>query len=285
METSIGNETSAGSHDFYLPEITDSLFVSKGIYPNFVDLWLNGEKLVRGVDYDAASGSTRITISAQTLQNKALKTGVNTIAAEFRDGGAANFAKDDDPKNALKRTAQNFRLDKTDADGGNGGGGHSHGSSDDGDDAGNGAGKGVTISGYLVDGSGNPISGMTVELHSTPRTTVTAQNGFFRFTNVEFGQHELFAKDSSGNILASKKFELRSGKTVGFAGNVLSAPAGSAVVMTVKVADGNMTFSNVRRGNPQTGDHANTAMWLLLMAGSCAVLAGLAAYRKRRSAR
>lgn len=285
LETSIGNETSAGSHDFYLPEITDSLFVSKGIYPNFVDLWLNGEKLVRGVDYDAASGSTRITISAQTLQNKALKTGVNTIAAEFRDGGAANFAKDNDPKNALKRTAQNFRLDKTDADGGNGGGGHSHGSSDDGDDAGNGAGKGVTISGYLVDGSGNPISGMTVELHSTPRTTVTAQNGFFRFTNVEFGQHELFAKDSSGNILASKKFELRSGKTVGFAGNVLSAPAGSAVVMTVKVADGNMTFSNVRRGNPQTGDHANTAMWLLLMAGSCAVLAGLAAYRKRRSAR
>lgn len=285
LETSIGNETSAGSHDFYLPEITDSLFVSKGIYPNFVDLWLNGEKLVRGVDYDAASGSTRITISAQTLQNKALKTGVNTIAAEFRDGGAANFAKDNDPKNALKRTAQNFRLDKTDADGGNGGGGHSHGSSDDGDDAGSGAGKGVTISGYLVDGSGNPISGMTVELHSTPRTTVTAQNGFFRFTNVEFGQHELFAKDSDGNILASKKFELRSGKTVGFAGNVLSAPAGSAVVMTVKVADGNMTFSNVRRGNPQTGDHANTAMWLLLMAGSCAVLAGLAAYRKRRSAR
>ena len=114
---------------------------------------------------------------------------------------------------------------------------------------------------------------------------MTAQNGFFRFTNVEFGQHELFAKDSSGNILASKKFELRSGKTVGFAGNVLSAPAGSVVVMTVKVADGNMTFSNVRRGNPQTGDHANTAMWLLLMAGSCAVLAGLAAYRKRRSAR
>ena len=285
LETSIGNETSAGSHDFYLPEITDSLFVSKGIYPNFVDLWLNGEKLVRGVDYDAASGSTRITISAQTLQNKALKTGVNTIAAEFRDGGAANFAKDNDPKNALKRTAQNFRLDKTDADGGNGGGGHSHGSSDDGDDAGSGAGKGVTISGYLVDGSGNPISGMTVELHSTPRTTVTAQNGFFQFTNVEFGQHELFAKDSDGNILASKKFELRSGKTVGFSGNVLSAPAGSAVVMTVKVANGNMTFSNVRRGNPQTGDHANTAMWLLLMAGSCAVLAGLAAYRKRRSAR
>lgn len=285
LETSIGNETSAGSHDFYLPEITDSLFVSKGIYPNFVDLWLNGEKLVRGVDYDAASGSTRITISAQTLQNKALKTGVNTIAAEFRDGGAANFAKDNDPKNALKRTAQNFRLDKTDADGGNGGGGHSHGSSDDGDDAGNGAGKGVTISGYLVDGSGNPISGMTVELHSTPRTTVTAQNGFFRFTNVEFGQHELFAKDSSDNILASKKFELRSGKTVGFAGNVLSAPAGSAVVMTVKVANGNMTFFNVRRGNPQTGDHANTAMWMLLMAGSCAVLAGLAVYRKRRSAR
>ena len=34
-------------------------------------LWLNGEKLVRGVDYTSVSGSTRITIKSQTLQEKA----------------------------------------------------------------------------------------------------------------------------------------------------------------------------------------------------------------------
>ena len=85
-----------------LTELTDQLFVSTGAYREFIDFWLNGEKLVEGKDYTKEEGSTRITIRSQTFKEKADKNGVNTIAAEFRVGG--------DTGNALKRTAQNFRI-------------------------------------------------------------------------------------------------------------------------------------------------------------------------------
>ena len=212
LSTPIGMETTPGSYDFYLAEIADSLFVSEGTFNEFIDLWLNGQKLVKGVDYTAESGSTRITISAQTLQNKAAQSGNNTIAAEFRVDGDIN--KD------LRRTAQNFRLDN--AGNGNSGGGSSSGGSGS-----SSAARGVTISGYLVDANNAPLSGMTVELHSTPRTTVTDADGFFQFRDVEFGWHNLYVKDGNGNLLASRGFELREDRAVTLSGDVVTAPAGS----------------------------------------------------------
>ena len=79
------------------------MFVSNGEFDEFVDLWLNGEKLIEGQDYTKEAGSTRITIQSQTFEDKANSDGSNTIAAEFRVDGDSN--------NELRRTAQNFRLD------------------------------------------------------------------------------------------------------------------------------------------------------------------------------
>ncbi len=44
-------------------------FRIEGVLPEFQDLWLDGEKLIRGTDYDAESGSTKATIYAQTFKN------------------------------------------------------------------------------------------------------------------------------------------------------------------------------------------------------------------------
>lgn len=97
----IGAKT-GNSHEFVLENIEeDQLFVSNGSYGEFVDLWLNGEKLEEGIDYDSESGSTKITIKSQTFENKADKDGTNTIAMEFRN---------DD--NEVNRTAQNFNIKK-----------------------------------------------------------------------------------------------------------------------------------------------------------------------------
>lgn len=97
-----------------LPDIVevreDQIFWSKGTYANFVDFWLDGKKLTRGVDYFAEEGSTKITISSETIEDAG--EGEHTIAAEFRDGGADN---EDSP---LKRTAQNYTLDLPDSGGG-----------------------------------------------------------------------------------------------------------------------------------------------------------------------
>ncbi|MBS6722585.1 MAG: hypothetical protein KH268_06260 [Clostridiales bacterium] len=92
-----------GTHDYVVTSIEDTVFRSEGVLEEFEGLWLNGEKLVEGVDYTAESGSTKITVNAQTLDGKSNRDGTNTIAAEFRTN--------DDSGNKLKRTAQNYRLD------------------------------------------------------------------------------------------------------------------------------------------------------------------------------
>ena len=77
----------------------DQLMVSQGVYGEFVDLWLDGEKLTPGVDYTSESGSTRITIFAQTLTTNKTE-GTHTLGAEFRTAD----------NNTLKRAAQNYIL-------------------------------------------------------------------------------------------------------------------------------------------------------------------------------
>ena len=107
IETPLGKESTEGSYDFVVTSTRDQLFVSAGTIDEFVDFWLNGEKLTDGVDYEKESGSTRITIKSQTFKNKTV-SGANTIAAEFRVDG--------DRDKELKRTAQNFRLDLSGGD-------------------------------------------------------------------------------------------------------------------------------------------------------------------------
>ncbi len=79
----------------------DQKLVSDGEYSEFIDLWLNGEKLQQGEDYTVEEGSTIIIISKEILQ--ALETdSTNTIAAEFRVGGTLD--------GELKCSAQNFMI-------------------------------------------------------------------------------------------------------------------------------------------------------------------------------
>ena len=85
-----------------VPDITfdsyeDQLMISQGVYDEFVDIFLDGVKLQPGVDYVSESGSTRITIKGQTLNN--FGEGTHTLGLEFR-------TKD----NILKRAAQNYRV-------------------------------------------------------------------------------------------------------------------------------------------------------------------------------
>lgn len=77
-------------------------FVSQGAFNYFIDLWLDGEKLVDGVDYTKEEGSTRITIRTQTLASRG--SGTHTAAFEFREG--------DKVTGTLKKAAQNYTVTK-----------------------------------------------------------------------------------------------------------------------------------------------------------------------------
>ena len=76
---------------------------SNGAFANFKDIYLDGVKLVEGTDYTKSEGSTRVTISSQTL--KASKVaGVHTLGMEFREGTT------EISEGTLKKAAQNYYL-------------------------------------------------------------------------------------------------------------------------------------------------------------------------------
>lgn len=95
------------------------LFRSEGTFGDFVAFFLDGKKLVKGTDYDADEGSTRITIRAQTFKNAG--NGTHTIAAEFRAGGQAD--------GEMKKTAQNVTVTGSSNSGGGGSSGGNYESS------------------------------------------------------------------------------------------------------------------------------------------------------------
>lgn len=284
--------TDIGGYDFVLEERGDQLFRSEGELSQFVALWLNGEKLVQGQDYEAESGSTKVVIYAQTFENKANQEGYNTLAAEFRllDTDSLSF---EDSTNELRKTAQNFRLEYTGSGGntgGNSGGntGGNTGGTNGGANGGSGSGNSqnqaatVTCSFNFVDADGNPASGLSIELRSTPRKGTTSAGGRVSYSNVEMGEHTLSVLDESGNAIASKTFTLKAGSKFSANGDELTVVSGSTVSIPVTYDGSTLTFGNaVQDSEPQTGDTTQLELYAAVLA-VCAVGLGAAVTLLRR---
>lgn len=270
----VGKETSSGSNDFVLTRKGNQLFVSAGPYHEFIDFWLNGQKLVEGEDYTKESGSTRITVRAQTFANKADAEGTNTFAAEFRTAG--------DSRDNLRRTAQNFRINFK-----KGSGSKSRSGSE---------GKivvttatvssNVSFAMRLVNPAGLPLSGLTIEVHSTPKVSQTNQNGMATFYDVESGTHTLFVKDKDGNILASTNFEILFGDMAKLQNTQLTVKSGSRFTLDTQLEGNVLTFVNLQEGDAyrilsaDTSDNTNIAIWFVLMFVSGGI--GFNIYRDNR---
>ncbi len=286
VEQYVGTLVSGSGSCPVLTELTDQLFVSAGTYGEFIDFWLNGEKLTEGRDYTKEEGSTRITIKSQTFRDKADKSGVNTIAAEFRVGG--------DTSKALKRTAQNFRIqEQENNNSGNSGSGRNtrHNETYVPSPA-----LQATAVVRLSTPSGAPLSGILVELHSTPMEAVTDANGAAIFNGVEGGWHTLYVKDTNGTILASKGFELLFGERESIEGDQITAKAGEPFTLAVQMEGDKLTFVSfvetvaVQENNtPQTmqmrsantGDAARPGLWFTLFV-SFGALMGIFLYGEQK---
>ena len=147
LENTDANVDAATDEGYYLKEkvqnvslasSADQTLVSNGEYGEFTDIFLDGVKLVSGVDYTSESGSTRITIRSQTLK-ASNQPGTHTLGVEFR-------TKD---TSTLKRAAQNYQV--TEKNNGGNGGNSDGGSSGGGSGSSSGSGGGNGSNG----GSGN----------------------------------------------------------------------------------------------------------------------------------
>ena len=65
-----------------MPGEGSQTLVSQGEFAEFLDVYLDGEKLNSGTEYTAEAGSTRITILNQTLARGGV--GTHTLSVEFR---------------------------------------------------------------------------------------------------------------------------------------------------------------------------------------------------------
>ena len=78
-------------------ELTDQVMHLEGAFSEFRDLYLDARKLVRGVEYEAAAGSTKLTVYAETIGDEG--GGTHTLAAEFETTGGERVY-----------TVQNYRV-------------------------------------------------------------------------------------------------------------------------------------------------------------------------------
>lgn len=115
-----GYELAQRVPDLYLDSLPEDgeVFISIGEYEEFVNFFLDGKKLTEGTDYDSETGSTKVTVQAQTFRNAGV--GKHTISAEFRSG--AN-------NKTMKRTSQNVSISQGSGHSGGGGNGGNNGSS------------------------------------------------------------------------------------------------------------------------------------------------------------
>ena len=128
--TNVDNATDA---DYYLidrlPDTVnddnDSMLRSNGVLGEYKAVYLDGEKLTEGTDYDATSGSTRITLKKQTLQK--VGEGKHTIGIEFRK--SASSSSENKTDGDLKKAAQNFNVKRNSSSNNNNNSGSNSGSS------------------------------------------------------------------------------------------------------------------------------------------------------------
>ena len=147
----------------------------------------------------------------------------------------------------------------------------------------------VTVTGTLLDDDGKPLAGYTVELHSTPRTTVTDSKGRYTFTDVEVADHSLIVKENDGSTLKSFAITVKTGED--FAWSKPDDDSITAVVqddtasidVTIKIADdGTVTVNNIENiVNPQTGDVQQSSVWALVIVGALIISTMLIMKRKQ----
>ncbi len=85
-------------------ESGDYLIISKGVFDEYTDLYIDGVKLKLHDDYESESGSTRITIISKSLPKS---EGVHTIGVEFRKNKN---------QRVVNAAAQNYKVEKKNTD-------------------------------------------------------------------------------------------------------------------------------------------------------------------------
>jgi hypothetical protein len=174
------------------------LVVSEGVFTNFVDLYVDGEKLAIDKDYTGESGSTRLTISGQALDRG---EGTHTIGIEFRETDT----------DTLKRAAQNYNIASNNNDDNNSSsnnpGSGSNGNNGDSSSNNPGSGSNGTNEDSLSNNPGSGSNGNNGDSSSSDSLSTTNTSSSSSSTNAS-------SSTSSANVVTETVAALDDGHTV-----------------------------------------------------------------------
>ncbi len=144
-----------------------------------------------------------------------------------------------------------------------------------------------SLGALLSDGSGNPLAGYTIELHSTVKTGVTDASGKVTFDIVPYADHTLVIKNSSNTILATFNLNMTSGAMGGYTldgSNINVTFTEDTVAIQISLSyDGEVvSVEDVTIvENPDTGDSSGWLIWVAIAA--LMLMAAAAVAVKKRS--
>ncbi len=136
------------------------------------------------------------------------------------------------------------------------------------------------LTGQITDENGVPLPGLTVELHSTPRTTVTDDNGWYYFDNVEKGEHTIYVYYNSNESDVALKLIDESGTALAAETSVIyfdtSVSRTSTFILNMSVnEEGAVTIERVE-SYPAVfsteGSNAGSEYIWWILAGAAAIL-------------
>lgn len=134
-----------------------------------------------------------------------------------------------------------------------------------------------TLSGTLYDSNGDPLSNMTVELHSKVMTTKTNAIGFYIFENVVPGEHTLYVKDEADNEMASIAITIAKGFQTAYEEGVLTVRGDTKFDITVK--DNGIEIANVMDaadpGSDPVVNYTGIPWWVAALLAIAACLLGI----------
>lgn len=121
----------------------------------------------------------------------------------------------------------------------------------------------ITVMGKLLDDSGKPLTGYTVELHSTPRATITNSKGRYSFSNVKIIDHTLTVKNTAGSILKTFDVFLEKGEAFSWESQdndsihtVVQSDTASIDITINITEESTVAIDNIKNiVNPQTGEN------------------------------
>lgn len=130
--------------------------------------------------------------------------------------------------------------------------------------------KTVNITGFIKDKDGNPLKGYTVELHSTVRTVTTDEYGYFKFENVEEGEHTITIKDTTGTVVATKTINVIYGTETKLDGDTLYFnESDNGVNLNLKLDGDTLSIESIDKGTksvtvPKTFDTLTKSTLMLI---------------------